>query len=232
MTSTPVLTLEAAHGVGDNLPWAPLDLVLVDGDFALIETPGSRRGTAFADLCAGLAPLSAGCARFLGRDWAVTPGPQADALRGQIGRLFYRPMRADTPDVAARILLARLHHTRIPEAALREEAAALGQRFGLPGLPAGPARLLSDTDLMRAGCVRAFLGQPRLVILELSAAMQEDELAAPLLAASTAARGHGASVIWLAGAGPALRDRILRPTHRLRLSDAGLAPVRQWGRAV
>jgi phospholipid/cholesterol/gamma-HCH transport system ATP-binding protein len=232
VTAPSVLALEAAHGAGERMPLAALDLDLAAGDFAVIEVPGSRRGAAFADLCAGLVPLKSGCVRFMGRDWHTTPQRHADALRGHIGRLFTLPLRPDTRDVAARVLFARRHHTRIPEATLRAEATSLAQRFGLPGLPAGPARRLTDPDLLRAACVRAFLGQPRLVILELPVTAQQDDLLPALLAVGAEARGQGVTVMWLAAAGPALRDRSIRATHRLRLSDAGLAPVRLPARAA
>jgi phospholipid/cholesterol/gamma-HCH transport system ATP-binding protein len=223
---TPTLTLEAAHGVGERMPLAALDLALSEGDFAVIEVPGSRRGAAFADLCSGLAPLSAGRVRFLGRDWHRTPRRHADALRGRIGRLFHLPLHSDTQDVANRLLLAQLHHSLKPEATLRAEGAKLAQRFGLPGLPAGPARHLTDLDLLRAACVRAFLGQPRLVILELPGSAQQDDLLPTLLELGAEARGQGVTIMWLAGPGPATRDRSVRATHRLRLSDVGLAPMR------
>lgn len=232
MTATPVLAIEAARGLGERMPLGALELALSAGDFALIEVPGSRRAAAFADLCAGLVPLISGSVRFLGRDWATTPREHADALRGHIGRLFYVPIRVDTPCVAKRVLLSRLHHTRISEPELRAEAATLAQRFGLPGLPAGPARLLTDTDLLRAACVRAFLGQPRLVILELPVNAQQDDLVPALLKVGAEARGQGVTLIWLASAGPVLRDRSIRPTHRLRLSDARLASLRRLERAA
>jgi phospholipid/cholesterol/gamma-HCH transport system ATP-binding protein len=232
MTTRRVLELEAARGAGEHLSHAALDLVLSEGDFALIEIPGPRRGAGFADLCSGLSPLGGGDVRFLGRDWRTMPWDQSDALRGNIGRLFYRPLRADTPDVAKRVLLARLHHTRTSEAALRAEAAELALRFGLPGLPAGPARLLPERDLLRAACVRAFLGRPRLVIVELPAAAQGDDLRHALLSVGAEARGRGTTVIWLASAGQAWRDASVGPTHRLRLSDAGLTPVRRLDRAA
>jgi phospholipid/cholesterol/gamma-HCH transport system ATP-binding protein len=228
--AVPVLALDDARGIGDTLPRATLRLEVGEGDFAVIEVPEPRRGAAFADLCSGLAPLAAGRARFLGRDWSTVPREYADALRGHIGRLFHQPIRADTPDVAARVLLGRLHHTRIPEADVRAEAVGLAQRFGLPGLPAGPARLVAEPDLLRAGCVRAFLGSPRLLILELPMAAQAEDLRAALLAAGAQARGGGAAVVWLASPGPALRDPVVRPTHRLRLNDAGLSPVRRADR--
>ena len=214
------------------MPLSALDLTLAAGDFALIEVLGSRRGAAFADLCCGLAPLASGAVRFLGRDWQTTPPAHADALRAHIGRLFHVPLRQDTPDVANRVLLARLHHTRVPEATVRAQATSLAVRFGLPGLPAGPARALTDPDLLRAACVRAFIGEPRLVILELPVTAQQDELLAALQEVGAEARGRGVAVMWLAGIGPALRDRSIHATHRLRLTDRGLAAVRATARAA
>jgi phospholipid/cholesterol/gamma-HCH transport system ATP-binding protein len=227
MTTEPVLALEAARAVGEHLPRGALDLLLAEGDFALIEVPGPRRGAGFADLCCGLTPLASGSVRFVGRSWGSIPWAHEAALRGRIGRLFFRGMRPDIPDVASRVLLGRLYHTRIPEAELRAEAAALALRFGLPGLPSGPARFFSEPDLLRAGCVRAFLGEPKLVILELPMAAQADDLLPAVVSLGTEARGRGAAVIWLAAAGPALRNRSIGATYRLRLDDAGLLPVRR-----
>jgi phospholipid/cholesterol/gamma-HCH transport system ATP-binding protein len=229
--AVPILVLDDAHGIGEHLPRAALRLELHEGDFAVIEVPGPRRGAAFADMCGGLVKLAGGQVRFLGRDWRAVPDDHADALRGHIGRLFYQPMRADTPDVAARVVLGRMHHTRIPEAELRAEAVRLAVRFGLPGLPAGPARQVAEPILLRAACVRAFLGEPRLVILELPMTAQQDDLVPLLLAAGARARGFGAAVLWLAAPGPALRDRGVRAARRLRLSDAGLAGLRRMQRA-
>jgi phospholipid/cholesterol/gamma-HCH transport system ATP-binding protein len=227
-----VLELEAARGDNDRLPLRAMDLAVGAGDLALIEVPGPRRGAVLADLCMGLVPLVSGSVRFLGRSWHPMPQRHADALRGHIGRLFSSPIRPDTPDVARRVLLARLHHTHIPEPALRLQATRLAERFGLPGLPTGPARLLTDNDLLRAACVRAFLGQPRLIILELPSAVQQDDLVAALLSVCAERRGEGVAVVWLAGPGPAVRNRSIRATQHLRLGDTGLLPARPQSRAA
>jgi len=232
MSAAPILALAGARATTPLLPTAALDLIVDDGDFVLIEIQEPRNGSAFGDLCAGVVPLEAGQVRFLGRDWQTTPYRLANALRGRIGRLFAQPLREDTPDVAARVLLAQTFHTRVPDDILRAEATALSQRFGLPGLPSGPARFISETDLLRAACVRAFLGEPRLIVLELPSATQEDTLLDALLTEGAAARGRGAGVIWLTMPGPVLRDRSVMPTLRLRLSDAELAPVRSVRRRV
>jgi phospholipid/cholesterol/gamma-HCH transport system ATP-binding protein len=229
--ATPILLMDGARGISEHLPQAALRLELHEGDFAVIEVPGPRRGGAFADLCSGLVSLADGQVRFLGRDWRTVPDDHADALRGHIGRLFHQPIRAETADVATRVLLGRMHHSRIPEVELRAEAARLALRFGLPGLPAGPARQVSEPILLRAACVRAFLGDPRLVILEMPVSAQQDDLLPALLAVGATARGSGAAVLWLAAPGPALRNPGIRAAQRLRLSDGGLSALRRLDRA-
>jgi phospholipid/cholesterol/gamma-HCH transport system ATP-binding protein len=225
MSDIPILAL--ANAVGDSLllPRAPLALSLAPGEFALIETPGPPHGAAFADLCEGLTALVTGEVRFLGRDWRLVPNVHADALRGRIGRLFHQRLRSDTPDVAMRTMLTHLHHTRVPEPDLRAEAARIAVHFGLPGMPVGPARRLSERDLLRAAAVRAFLGEPDLLILELPAAAQNEDFITRLLVACATARQRGAAVMWLATAGRALQTRAIMPTQRLRLSDTGLAAL-------
>jgi phospholipid/cholesterol/gamma-HCH transport system ATP-binding protein len=222
MSAIPVLTLAGAVGDAPFLPHVPLAFALAPGEFALVEMPGVRRGFAFADLCQGLTPLSSGEVRFLGRDWRQLPQAHAQAMRGRIGRLFHQQLPADSHDVAARILQARQHHSRTPEPDLRTEAAAIAVSFGLPGLPVGPAHRLSEPDLLRAAAVRAFLGEPLLLILELPGAAQNEEFIERLLVAGATARQRGAAVLWLAVSGPALRHRAVMPTQRLRLTDAGL----------
>ena len=69
--------------------------------------------------------------------------------------------------------------------------------FGLPGLPKGEAYLTRSQDLKRAECVRAFLGSPRLVILETPTRGVYPELLSPLLNAIKAVREKGAAVLWL-----------------------------------
>src|SRR4051794_18917951 len=99
MSEIPVLTLAGAVGEAPFLPRVPFALSLVPGDFALVDTPGVRRGAAFADLCQGLTPLSSGEVRFLGRDWRQVPQAHAQAMRGRMGRLFHQRLPVDTADV-------------------------------------------------------------------------------------------------------------------------------------
>lgn len=226
---TPVLEFVAARAASDpdEIPAPPLSLRLMPGELALIDVPNPARSTWFADLCTGLVPLTTGAVRFLDRDWAQMPPDYAAALRGRIGRVFHDGGWVDFIDLSTNILLPMLHHTRTEPAALRASATTLSRFFGLPGLPRGRPSSLSVPDRARAACVRAFLGEPALLLLESPLQGYLTELKIPLLEAVAAARGRGAAVIWLTNYGMVWRDPTVPADHRLRLHERGLIAMRR-----
>ena len=224
MTGPIILELDAARPSRFD---APLSLRLAAGEFALIETPDPSRSAAFADLCTGLVNLADGTVRFLGRDWKGLPHEHAAAMRGRIGRVFGREGGwVGFIDVATSVLLPQLHHTRRPAGTLRDDATALARRFGLPGLPLDRPNGVASDDLSRAACVRAFLGEPLLLLLESPARGWLDDMLPPLLDALAVARDRGAAAIWLAPGDRIWRDRSVPATYRYRLQEQGLLQVR------
>ena len=227
--TTPILEVLQAQPEAEttHLPSAMLHLRLLAGDCALIEIRDPVRASEFADLCCGHLSLRRGRVRFLGRDWATMPGEQAAALRGRIGRVFGIGAWIGFLNMDLNILLPQLHHTRRPAEALREAAAELARGFGLPGLPLVRPEVLSSADLARAACVRAFLGEPLLLLLESPSQAQFTDLVSPLLNALATARDRGAAAIWLTRSDFVWTDRSFPATHRLRLAENGLVPLRQ-----
>src|SRR5215472_4485787 len=210
----PILDLSAArpsHEAG-TAPAAPVDLCLRSGEFALVDARHSGQTAWLADLCSGLLPLAAGNVRFLGRDWSAVPWDFAAALRGRIGRVFRSGSWIGSVDVAANILLPQLHHTRDDPSDLRERAVALSCAFGLPGLPLVRPDDLAAGDLARAACVRAFLGNPELLLLESPVQGRFISLIVPLLNALAAARDRGAAAIWFTRSDVVWGDRLF-PRH-------------------
>jgi phospholipid/cholesterol/gamma-HCH transport system ATP-binding protein len=222
--AAPILQLEAARPVHEpGRPFEPaISMTVAPGDLLLIESRDPRRAAAFADLCSGLLPLASGSARFLGQDWAELPHDMAGALRGRMGRVFGDGGWIGFLDVATNILMAPLHHTRRGLDALRADAAAMAHRFGLPGLPMGRPVDLQPADLRRAACVRAFLTNPMLLLMEYPVLDQDTELLPPLMSAIEHTRARGAAVIWLTRTDQVWRDRTLPVTARLRLVERGL----------
>jgi len=210
--------LDLAHNM-------PLSLCMMPGDSALIEVARGVSTTAFADLCGGLVPPRSGHVRFVGRDWQKLPDDYAAALRGRIGRVFATGSWVPFLDVETSILLPSLHHTRRPLDDLRREALALAQEFGLPGLPRDRPADIAAGDLDRAALVRAFLGDPLLVLIEDPPGRSLARYGA-VLNRIAATCDRGGALIWLT------HDRALSgaagfpASHHLRLSDQGLALAR------
>lgn len=229
--SAPVLDLVAARpqiGATEARP-LEVDLGLMAGELALIDARHSARPAWLADLGCGLLPLAGGSARFLGRDWSAMPPDYAAALRGRIGRVFSSGSWIGFINVAANILLPQLHHTRDDPSDLRERATALSCAFGLPGLPLVRPGELAASDLARAACVRAFLGDPMLVLLESPVQGRFTTLIPPLLDALAAARNRGAAAIWFTRSDLVWRDPSFPATMRLRLGEHGLVPAQRTG---
>jgi ABC-type ATPase involved in cell division len=76
------------------------------------------------------------------------------------------------------------------------------------------------TDLQRAGCVRAVIGAPDLILLERPAHWVFPEIMPPLINAVRSARNRGAAVVWLTDNAAIWNDRGIRPTWRCVMSGA------------
>ena len=196
----------------------PEELILVDARDATLAS-------GFADLCCGLQQPDQGMVQFLGHDWSNQPNEMADALRGLIGRVLSAPGWLPFLDATTNILLPQLHHTRLARDVLLARAAGLADEFGLPGLPGGPIGRLAPEDLVRAGYVRAFLGRPRLVLLESPTQGLFGDMIASLLRQISEVQDHGGAAIWLTRSRLVWEDRTFPATQRLRLGHQGLTAV-------
>jgi phospholipid/cholesterol/gamma-HCH transport system ATP-binding protein len=221
MTAATLLALDKAQPAR---PEVPLSLTLSAGECAMIDTPDPERATRFANLCSGLIAPTSGVVRFLERDWSKLPPEHAAAMRGRIGRVFGREGGwISFIEVSTAVLLPRLHHSRTRLEILRDNAASLARKFGLPGLPLDLPDRISNDDLARAACVRAFLGEPLLLLVE---GPVPDDLLPALLDSLTAAMDRGAGAIWLAPGDQIWNDRTVPVSQRYRLQEHGLMSVR------
>jgi phospholipid/cholesterol/gamma-HCH transport system ATP-binding protein len=198
-------------------PTQPLTLRIATGDFVLVDAMEPSRAAAFADAASGLTPPASGRISFVARDWAGQSPDAANAMRGQIGRVVAEGAWIDHLSTMENVLLAQLHHTGRGRDLLMNDAAVLARRFGLPGMPLARPALVAEPDRRRAALVRAFLGRPRLVLIEHQPQLAEADLLEPLVNALRAARDRGAAVLWLTLDPRIWRDASLPVTRRLRI---------------
>jgi phospholipid/cholesterol/gamma-HCH transport system ATP-binding protein len=228
--TTPTPVLELGEAVPDprwsHLPPIPLNLRVMAGDCVLIEARSPLQTRDFADLCCGLVPLRGGTVRFLGHDWAETADELASALRGHIGRLYGAGSWIDFLATDSNILLPQLHHSRRPEHTLRNIATNLSISFGLPGLPVVPPDALSPADLVRASCVRAFLGEPQLLVFDNPEAERITDLVPALLNALLSAHDNRSAGIWFTRGDALWNDTSFPASMRFRLTERGLLSMR------
>lgn len=176
--------------VGDSL-------ALARGSFELADAGDAEQAALFCDLCSGLIDPAAGVVRFLGHDWKGLPHEYANALRGRIGRDFAEEGWTPHLSLVENILLQQQHHTRRTEHEILAEASALAGKFGLPGIPVSRPEDVAPFDLARAALVRAFVGEPDLVLLEHPLRGRYMELLEPLVNVIARACRRGATVLWL-----------------------------------
>jgi phospholipid/cholesterol/gamma-HCH transport system ATP-binding protein len=227
MAAYPILSLSNVRSVDlFGRSTGALDLQLEAGELALIDARDLPLASGFADLCCGLHHPQEGEVRFLQRDWSRQPAEMADALRGLIGRVMSDPGWLRFLDATTNVLLQQIHHTRSDLGALREDAARLATHFGLPGLPNGPMAELSPGDLMRVGFVRAFVGEPKLVILESPVQGVYQDMVPALLNRLWEVRDGGGAAIWLTRSRLIWDNPLFPATHRLRLDHQGLAAIK------
>ena len=171
--------------------------VLNAGELMLVRTEPGRSRFPLADAAEGLVEPDSGRVLFAAEDWKVMPPDRQAARRGRIGRTFEGRGWISNLDVDENITLAQRHHTERSLEQIELDAESLARQFGLSGLPRMRPAALKQSDLRRAEWVRAFLGDPLLVILEQPTRDVPADAIPALVAAIDAARGRGAAVLWL-----------------------------------
>ena len=195
------------------------------GDLLLVRMERENERLPLADATEGLAPPSQGSVNFLGEDWQRISADHAAAQRGKIGRLFDDEGWISDLDVDENIMLSQRHHTPRSEEDIMEEALKLARVFGLPGLPRGRPGSMRRWDLRKAACIRAFLGQPALIILEQPVRGVYADLIAPLVNAVQSARKRGAAVLWTVTDPKIWNHSNIRTTTRARMFGSELRAV-------
>jgi phospholipid/cholesterol/gamma-HCH transport system ATP-binding protein len=204
-----------------------LDLELPRGEVALVQVDDEGDAGALVDLCVGLIDPGAGKVRFRGVDWTTRTPRERLTRRRRIGAIVHTDVWPSHMTVMEAVLVARFYHFDRPPAEVIAEATELARLFGLPGLPVGRRETTPLRALVRAACVRGFLGSPDLIVVQDHMLDQTSELAVPMAQAVSAARDRGATVLWITANLAAQAAQFVQADHLFRLGDSGLVPVRR-----
>jgi len=206
---------------------ARLDLELPHGEVALVQVEDEHDAAMLVDLCIGLADPGAGHVRFLGVDWVTRTTRERFQRRQRIGAVVQTDVWPSNMTVLDSVLVARAYHFGQPRAEAIADATQLSRLFGLPGLPSGRRETTPVRALVRAGCVRGFLGSPDLIVVQDQLLDQSSDLAVPMAQAVATACDRGATVLWITASLAAQAARFVQPNHAFRLGDHGLVRVRR-----
>lgn len=177
------------------------------------------------DLAEGLMQPNAGEVRFLGESWEQMSPSRQCQMRGRIGRVSEGWNWVSNLTVWENIMLSQLHHTSRTRSEVHAEAQALAEALGLPGIPELRPELVPAADLRKAAWVRAFMGRPRLILLERPEAKAAREDVLRLVARLTEALSDGSAAIWITADHRVWEHEALHGARRHEIRDSTLVPV-------
>ncbi len=199
-----------------------ISFALKGGELALISVEKGCRHFPLADAAQGLIEPEEGRVTFLGRDWRDLDPDFASAERGRIGRVFETAGWVSNLNVDENVTISQRHHTDRPVGEIVEEAEETARFFGLPELPKGRPFGLNRSTRRKAEWVRAFIGDPLLIILEYPLSDLYTEELDYLLKGVEKARQRGSAVLWLTDDFRPQRAGLLIPTYRYQLKNEKL----------
>jgi phospholipid/cholesterol/gamma-HCH transport system ATP-binding protein len=204
-----------------------LDLELPRRSVTLVQVDDETDASALVDLCVGLADPHTGNVRFLGIDWTSRTPRERMHRRRRIGAVLQTDVWPAHMTVLDSVLLAGSYHFDRPRSEMLDHATGLARLFGLPGLPTGRRETTPRRALVRAACVRGFLGSPDLIVVQDPALEQAPDLAVPMAQAISSARDRGGAVLWIAASLAAQAAQFVEAEQVLRLGEHGLARARR-----
>lgn len=205
---------------------AAFSLDLARGDVAIVQAEDAGDAMSLVNLCLGLADPTIGFARFLGVDWTTRSLSERLRRRRRIGAVLQAEVWPSHMTVEEAILLTRSFRSDQPMAEVLGDATGLARLFGLPGLPVGRQEAIPPRALVRAACVRGFLGNPDLIVIQDQTIEQIADLALPMAQAISAASGRGGAVLWIVASLAAQAARFIQTDHVFRLEGRGLVRAR------
>jgi phospholipid/cholesterol/gamma-HCH transport system ATP-binding protein len=189
------VSLETRHPYDIGLSAASFSLA--PGELLIVEVEKGHGRTPLPDAAQGLAVPDRGAVLFRGRDWAAMTAAESAANRGKTGRVFETGGWLSNLNIDENITLSQRHHTLRPVEEIYAEAETAARAFGLNEVPKIRPAAAKRPERRAAEWVRAFIGEPVLIILEHPMNEAYTSSLPKLSGAAEKARAGGAAVLWL-----------------------------------
>ncbi len=167
------------------------------GELAWVVVEDGHENIPLAPLAQGLLSPDTGKVFFNGECWNEV-GPARQTLsRGRIRRVFEHYGWVTNLDMMENLCLAECHNTQRPIEEIKHEVRGLARRFGMDEVPEARPTRVHPMILRKLEWVRAFVGNPDLIILErpLFRAPKADSVR--LIEAVNEAVRRGVAVVWI-----------------------------------
>jgi phospholipid/cholesterol/gamma-HCH transport system ATP-binding protein len=203
-----------------------VSLQMRQGDLILIRLERRQNPRGFASLIQGLSSPASGNVRFEQSAWDNIAWEQQFRMRSRIGRVFDGRAWINNLNVTENVMLRPRHHA-IGESKLDQQIQDWTHRLQIPTLTRQRPAFVEATVLQQYQWLRAFLGNPSLVILERPMKTLDGEKLTPLYESVNEIRKQSAAVIWFAGSDEEILLDWPGTVTRFQSSDGKLIPIHQ-----
>ncbi len=197
------------------------------GEQLLVRPEGFGDHLPLCELAQGLIRPDSGLVRFEGRRWEETSALEQSRMRGRIGRVFDEQAWVSNLSVFQNIALSSRHHGTFSETEIRERVTSLASAAGILDILSLRPDQVHRRELQLAQWVRAFLGLPKLILLQQPARGLRAEMHALLLDWVRSALDRGSAAIWITASAGLWRSSGLKNASRYAMSNGTLTPTRE-----
>lgn len=200
------------------------DLRIREGELVTVQIDAATRTREVASMIQGLIAPSEGEVLFCDQDWLGGDYDRHFRMRSQIGRVFEGQAWIENLNVDENVTLSCRHHGW-SEASIRESARFWVKRLEIEGLSRKRPAFVAPSTLQIHQWIRAFLGSPKLLLLERPLQFLSTAWLPKLIGAIDQLRSRGAAVLWFHSGTDLEAVSIAEPHVRLRLQDRYLRPA-------
>ena len=165
----PVLEFRLAHFEPNStcdVGYDRVNFTLRKGELMLVRHNPKLGRFGLADAAQGLLSPRSGEVLFEGKNWGRMSARASESARGKIGRVFVENGWISNLDVEENVLLRLKHSWFVSKRKVQQQLKETCAHFGVREISHVRPSMMPVDQLQMAQWVRAFVGVPRLVLLE------------------------------------------------------------------